>query len=514
MLIGDILAETANQVPDKLAIICGKDRVTYSELDNSANRLANALVREGLTNNHNIAIYSPNQTEYPTIFFGAARSGVVLAHMSSRFTIDELESVINKTDIEALFVHNSLSKMVLKLRERVPHLKRIIVFGDGAKETKITETLSNFIGASDDLPPQTPIKESDPFCITFTGGTTGFPKGVVVSHEARVIGSVRAMREMEIMSTDIICCSSPLFHIAGLFIWYQTGVMMGLTSVIMPAWDPLEFINLVEKHKITAAFLVPTQITSVINQEAANLERLKTLRYVNYGAAPTSLTQLKKQIATFPDVIWEEQYGQSEAGNLTVRPPKQNLLKSASVGKPYSDLEMAVFGRNNEPLPSGETGEVVTRGKQVMLHYYKEPEQTKEVFTDDGWIKTGDIGYFDQDGFLYLVDRSKDLIISGGENLYPSEIEEALYRHEDVHECAVFGIPDDYWGEVPAAHVVLKKGSSVGESELVDFCASVIARHKRPRLMKFVEALPKSAVGKIQKNVIRELYWLDQKNCI
>jgi len=404
--------------------------------------------------------------------------------------------------------------MALNLRERVQHLKRIIIFGDGANEMKTAETLSNFISASNDQPPQMPIKETDPFGITFTGGTTGFPKGVVVSHEARVIGSVRAMREMEIISTDIICCSSPLFHIAGLFIWYQTGVMMGLTSVIMPAWDPFEFVNLVEKHKITAAFLVPTQISGIISQEATELGRLKTLRYVNYGAAPTNLAQLKNQIATLPDVIWEEQYGQSEAGNLTVRPPKHNLFKSASVGKPYSDLKMAIFDRNNRPLPSGEIGEVVTRGKQVMLHYYKDPEQTKEVFTDDGWLKTGDIGYFDQDGFLFLVDRSKDMIISGGENLFPSEIEEALYSHDAVQECAVFGIPDDYWGEVPAAHVVLEKGSSVGEVELAEFCASVIARHKRPRLIKFVKSLPKSAVGKIQKNIIRELYWLKQEKKI
>ena len=510
MLIGSILAETATKFPDKLAIICGEDSLTYAELENASNCLANALIREDLAKGHNIAIYSANQTEYPSIFFGSAKSGGVLAHMSARFSSEELISVVNKTEIEALFVHSALADNVLSSRDKLPNLKRVIVFGAGVHAKDGAETLDQFLGDADNSSPQVDIKETDAFGITYTGGTTGFPKGVVVSHEARVIGSIRAAREMEIALTDIMCCSSPFFHIAGLFIWYQTGVMMGLTSVIMPAWDPIEFMDLVEKHKITAAFMVPTQINSVISHEALDQGRLETLRYVNYGAAPTSLAQLKKQIASLPDVIWQEQYGQSEAGNLTVRSPEYNLSKSGSVGRPYSDLEMAVFDRNDQPLPIGEAGEVVTRGRQVMLGYYKERDQTREVFTRDGWIRTGDIGYFDDDGFLFLVDRSKDMIISGGENIFPTEIEEALYGHEAVNECAVFGVPDDHWGEVPAAHVVLEEGSSLGEDDLVEFCIEVIARHKRPRLIKFVTSLPKSAVGKIQKNIIREPYWVQR----
>ena len=514
MLIGSILAETATKFPDKLAIICGEDSLTYAELENASNCLANALIREDLAKGHNIAIYSANQTEYPSIFFGSAKSGGVLAHMSARFSSEELISVVNKTEIEALFVHSALADNVLSSRDKLPNLKRVIVFGAGVHAKDGAETLDQFLGDADNSSPQVDIKETDAFGITYTGGTTGFPKGVVVSHEARVIGSIRAAREMEIALTDIMCCSSPFFHIAGLFIWYQTGVMMGLTSVIMPAWDPIEFMDLVEKHKITAAFMVPTQINSVISHEALDQGRLKTLRYVNYGAAPTSLAQLKKQISSLPDVIWQEQYGQSEAGNLTVRSPEYNLSKSGSVGRPYSDLEMAVFDRNDQPLPTGEAGEVVTRGRQVMLGYYKERDQTREVFTRDGWIRTGDIGYFDDDGFLFLVDRSKDMIISGGENIFPTEIEEALYGHEAVNECAVFGVPDDHWGEVPAAHVVLEEGSSLGEDDLVEFCIEVIARHKRPRLIKFVTSLPKSAVGKIQKNIIREPYWVQRGKII
>ena len=213
-------------------------------------------------------------------------------------------------------------------------------------------------------------------------------------------------------------------------------------------------------------------------------------------------------------MIWVEQYGQSESGNLTVRPPEFCRAKMASAGRAFQDLEMAIFDADDNPLPPGEIGELVTRGTHVMIGYYKNPEQTAETINGDGWIKTGDVGYIDADGFLFLVDRTKDLIISGGENIYPSEIENVLYRHAAVQECAVFGIPDEYWGELPAAHIVLEAGQKAGEDELMEFCIERLARHKRPRMIKFVEELPKTAVGKIQKNIIREQYWAGTERTI
>jgi acyl-CoA synthetase (AMP-forming)/AMP-acid ligase II len=216
---------------------------------------------------------------------------------------------------------------------------------------------------------------------------------------------------------------------------------------------------------------------------------------------------MEKMLEVLPDVIWVEQYGQSESGNLTVRPPEFCRAKMASAGRAFEDLEMAIFDADDKPVAPGEIGELVTRGEHVMIGYYKNPEETAAVINGDGWIRTGDVGYIDEDGFLFLVDRSKDLIISGGENIYPSEIENVLYSHAAVNECAVFGIPDDYWGELPAAHVVLEARQNVGEQELMDFCTERLARYKRPRMIRFVEALPKTAVGKIQKNMIREEYW-------
>ena len=507
MLIGEILSETAVRVPDKPAIQMGGFSKTYMELDRAANRFAQALIREGYGKGHNIAIYSSNQPDYAAIYFGAARSGAVLAHMSTRFSVDELRRVIVGTDIEAIFVYRGLVDTLLDIRDDLPNLERIVVFGPDAPSG--TESLADFIGDAPDDPPDVRLDGTDAFSVTYTGGTSGFPKGVVVNHESRVIGSLRAEREFGIREDDVFCCSTPMFHIAGLFVWFQTGIRMGNTLVLMPAWDAEEFMRLVEEEGVTASFMIPTQINGIISHPNFSAERLKGWRYGNFGGAPNSVAQMEKMLEVLPHVVWVEQYGQSESGNLTVRPPEFCRSKIASAGRAFEDLEMIIFDADDRPLPPGEIGELVTRGTHLMIGYYKNPDLTAEVITKDGWIRTGDVGYLDQDGFLFLVDRSKDMIISGGENIYPSEIENVLYQHPAVNECAVFGIPDDYWGELPAAHVVLEAGREADEQELIDFCREHVARHKRPRMIKFVDELPKTAVGKIQKNVIREHYWAE-----
>ena len=507
MVIGDLLKKSAECYPNKTAIICGDSETSYKELNETANKVANALVRLNLPRNTKLSILSANQFDYPSIYFGAAKSGYVLAHLSSRFTNDELQHVINSTDIGLIFVHADLLDNLLSVRELTPTLSNIVVFGGSFSDYDSLCSFEVFIDRALATEPKVEIDETDAFSITYTGGTTGFPKGVVVNHASRIIGSVRAEREFNMVAEDINCCSTPLFHIAGLFVWFQTSIKMGSTCVLLPAWDPENFIDLVENKNVTGAFLVPTQINSVLNHPNFSEIRLKNWRYCSHGGAPTSIAQLERMHEKLPNVIWEEQYGQSESGNLTIRPYKFSMEKAGSVGRPFKDVDLAIFDKDGNELSVGMSGEVVTKGIQNMMHYYNDPEQTRETFTPDGWLKTGDIGYLDQDGFLYLVDRSKDMIISGGENIFPTEIENALYRHPDVDECAVFGIPDDYWGELPAAHVILKDNTVTKEDDLIEFCTSQIARHKRPRSIKFVDSLPKTAVGKIQKNVLREPYW-------
>ncbi|MBO32001.1 MAG: long-chain fatty acid--CoA ligase [Rhodospirillaceae bacterium] len=512
MLIGDLLTEGVARNPDKVAIVAGDQEISYKELDRASNRVANALTAQGYGKGHIVAILSTNQLDYGSIFFGVARSGGILAHLPARFSDDELSHVVAKSDIELIFVHAPLLENLNRVSDDLPAGTKTVIFG-GNRQGDV-ETLENFLGDASTDVPSVEIADTDPFAITFTGGTTGFPKCVMVNHASRVICAVRAQREYRVEHGDVVCCSTPLFHIAGLFVWFITGIKMGNICHMMPAWDASEFIEWVENKGISSAFLVPTQINSVLSHENFTPERVRNLRYVNYGGSPTSTAQLHRMLEVLPDVVWEDQYGQSEAGNMTIRPPEFILSKPKSVGRPFQDIELAALDADGNILPAGEPGEVSTRGINVMMGYYKDAEKTAETITEDGWLKTGDVGYFDEDGFLFLVDRSKEMIISGGENIFPTEIEGALYQHEAVNECAVFGIPDDHWGELPAAHVVLEAGKNADEQELIDFCAEKVARFKRPRMIKIVESLPKTAVGKIQKTAIKEKYWQGKESSI
>ncbi len=512
MLIGEILSSAAARVPEKTAIRMDGFQQSFAALDRAANRVGNALLQAGYGKGRNIAILSSNRPEYAAIHFGTARSGAVLAHLSTRIADGEIGRIVANTDIEALFVDERLVGEVACLLESTPVLERIVVIGGAAREGN--EGFDDFLSGASDDPPEVSVAPGDPCLINFTGGTTGLPKGVVASHESRAIGSVRARREFELEDDDVFCCSTPLFHIAGLLVWFQTGILNGNTQVLMSGWDAEEFMRLVEEEGVTAAFLVPTQINAVIGHPGFSADRLKGWRYCNFGGAPMPTALAERMMEALPHLESVEQYGQSETGNLTVRPPRFARSKMGSAGRAFRDVDIAILNAEDRPLPPGEIGELVTRGTHRMLGYYKDRKATADAITADGWIRTGDVGYLDEDGFLFLVDRSRDMIVSGGENIYPSEIEDALCQHPAVNECAVFGIPDDRWGEVPAAHVVLEAGVESREETLIAFVADRIARHKRPRQIRFVDTMPKTPVGKIQKNLIRAPYWQGRKRAI
>jgi fatty-acyl-CoA synthase len=507
---GEILSISAARHPDRTAIKADGRSQTYGELDLAANRVANALVDAGIGKGDRAAILSANHFDYPAIYFGAARTGCILTHMSVRYTVDDLIHVIAKSKIRLMFVHVDLWELAAKAAASSPELERLVLFGDPDKTAIVDNNavrLEQFLEGAKSSPPAVKINSTDPYAITYTGGTTGFPKAVLVTHQRRLLSTLAAEREFGVRGDDIVLCTTPLFHVAGLYVWFQTAIKLGCTLVFMEKWSPDAFLTAVERHGITATFLVPTQINGVLNDPDFRRERLASLRYINFSGAPTTPASLERMLKTLPDIVMVEHYGQSEACPLTVRPPEFNASKAGSVGRAMQGVEMSVLDQEGHELPAGEVGEIATRGPHVLLKYDGDPGLTAELFTPEGWLKTGDVGFIDEDGFLFLVDRSKDMIISGAENIYPTEIENALYKHPSVRECAVFGIPDDHWGELPAAHVVLAPGETVEEDALIAFTADHIPRHKRPRLIRIVDELPKTAVGKIQKNVIRAPYW-------
>jgi acyl-CoA synthetase (AMP-forming)/AMP-acid ligase II len=508
MLTGEILRLAAARFPDKPALIDGERRLTYREFDRAANRAANALIGLGLAKGSRIAIVSPNSIEFAILYFGAARAGVIAAALSTRATAQDLAYMLDKAGAEALFFAGTLAATAGAARRSVASIKHMVALGAVSGDAGTSIPFDSFIASGGDSPPDMPLDLDDPLAMTFTGGTTGFPKGVLVTHRGRYTTVVTCNVEFGIGEGDVVLVATPMFHAAGLYVWFVPAVMLGCTCVLQGGWDAEQFMALVERHAITGTLLVPTQLADLISQPRFSAERLRTLRHVNYAGAPMPVALFDRLRAALPNVAFTENYGQSETGPMTIRRAFHPHEKRASVGRPAHNVETRVVDTNGRDTAPGEIGEIVTRGTHVLKEYWGDPVQTAALFkSGDGWLWTGDLGMRDADGFISLVDRSKDMIIAGGENIYPAEIENALYQHEAVAECAVFGVPDERWGEVPAAHVVLQDGRHVSEATLIEFLVARVARHKRPRVIKFVASLPKTAVGKIQKNLIREAYW-------
>ncbi len=508
MLTGDMLRRSAERFPQKPAIVWEGISLSYRALDEAANRLANALVARGIGKGAKVGIISRNRTEYGISFFGVARSGAVLVNVSVLYAPDELVYVLDKADIELLFFEDLFADKVEAVRDRLPKLRETVRIASGNGDE-----FTAFYTSSPADAPGVDIHEDDPFCMTYTGGTTGRPKGVLVSHRNRAVTAHTVMVEEAIDERDVVGIVTPMFHVAALNIMFQPAILAGATTTFLSKWDPGDFADMARQTGMTAAFMVPTQVAMVVSDPGFDTAKFASWRKLSFAGAPMPDWVQHKMLEVLPDVKMTQIYGQSEMGVLTSLRHWYLPEKLGSVGRQAYNVDVAVIDQDGHPVAVGEIGEIVSRGDNVMLQYYDEPEQTA-AFWRHGWAHTDDVGTIDEDGFITLVDRSKDMIISGGENVYPKEIENAIYAHEAIAECAVFGIPHDKWGEVPAAYVCLKDGAEVSEQELVAHCAAGLAQFKRPRIVKFVTEFPKTPIGKIQKNILREPYWQDREKKI
>jgi len=510
MLTGDMLRRAAVRFPAKPAILWQDQSITYGALDRQANQLAHAVIdRLHLAKGAKLAIISRNRLDYGVVFFGLARSGAVLVNVSVLYAPEELAYVLAKADIEAVIYEAAFRDKLLAALPHCPLIRHRICF-DPPQADEIG--FADLIADQPDTPPAIPLRESDPFSMTYTGGTTGHPKGVLASHRARAITAHTVMVEEALDERDIVAIVTPMFHVAALHIMFQPAVLAGATIVMLGHWSPAGFADLVARHGVTAAFMVPTQLVTLLNDPDFAPERLRSWEKLSFAGAPMPDWAQRAAAQHLPWLKLTQIYGQSEMGVVAVLRSWYLPAKLGAVGRQPYNVDVAVVDPQGRPVAPGEIGEVVSRGDNLMLEYYNEPEQTAGFFKlGDGWGWSGDLATIDGDGFITLVDRSKDMIISGGENIYPKEIETALYHLDAVAECAVFGIPDDVFGEVPAAYIQLKPGHSATEAEVEEICVAHLARFKRPRRIRFVTSFPKTPIGKIQKNLLREPYWQDRK---
>lgn len=522
MLTGDLLRRSSQRFPSKAAIIFrGGDGVrrvqSYAELEASANQLAHALLGLGLSRGAKVSVLSRNLLEYGAIFFGTARTGLVLNNVSVLYAPDELAWVLHKSDTEALLLDAAFLDKWNAIREQCPRVQRVIVMGASPEAVLPPRGVhwSDFLAGQHDAAPVLELDEREPFCMTYTGGTTGRPKGVLMNHRARAVTAQTVAHEERLWDSDVVAIVTPLFHVAALNIMFQPAVLVGASCVFVAPWSPRLFLDAVEQEGITAGFMVPTQANHVATQPDLETRRLQSWVKLSFAGAPMPDWVQAELMRRLPHLKLTQIYGQSEMGVIAALPPAYLPAKLGSVGRQPYNVDVAVLRPDGTRCAAGEPGEVGTRGDQVMMGYYGEPEQTAAFFKlGGGWGLSGDVGVMDEEGFITLIDRAKDMLISGGENVYPKEIEQVIYALPQVAECAVFGIPDDTWGELPAAYIQLKPGQALTVAEVVARCEAQLARHKRPRVVKFVEDFPKTPIGKIQKNLLKAPYWTGRDKAI
>lgn len=483
----------ARRAPEKTAIIAGGRRLDYREYDERADRFANFLIAEGVHPGDRIASLMFNSPEYGVVHFGNARTGSVLVHIPPLYAEAEIVEILERTRPRLLVVDEAVQNRIgAAVRNAVP---AVLVAGGPAFE--------DALAASSDRPPDRTIDPAAPVAMTFTGGTTGRPKGAVVSHTARYVSAASTAREHQVTERDVVGVVVPMFHAVGLMIWYQAAILRACTAVIFRKWDPAEFIAATEQHGISSVFLVPVQVRDLLRSPAFDRARLASLRNIGVGGAPTPPGLIEECREALPHCGYTDHYGQSETGPLTILKPQDTAAHAGTVGRPAEGVELRIVDTDGNTVPSGTVGELVTRGPYMMEGYFGDEEETARYFRA-GWGWTGDLATSDEDGFITLVGRSREIIISGGFNIHPSEIETTLSTHPAVEDCTVFGVPDERWGETPVAYVV--RAIPVSAADLITHCTNRLARYKRPREIVFVNTIPRTPSGKTQKHHLRTAY--------
>ena len=442
MLTGDTLRRSAQRFPDKPAILWNGTSLSFSALDMESNQLANSLIDTGLKKGGKIGVLCSNRTEYAIAFFGVARSGAVIVNISVLYAPEELAYVLDKAEIEFLFCEEEFLPKVATIRDRLKRLKTVVTIGDES------DSFRSFYASTSVKSPNIELSEDDPFCMTYTGGTTGRPKGVLVSHRNRIVTAHTVVVEEALEENDVVGIVTPMFHVAALNIMFQPAVLIGATTTILGKWDTENFAAMVSETGMTAAFMVPTQVSMLISDPKFDSTMFASWRKLSFAGAPMPDWVQFEMMRKLPDVKLTQIYGQSEVGVLTALKHWHLPEKLGSIGRQAFNVDVAVLDSDGNHVAPGEIGEIVSRGDNVMLEYFNEPEQTK-AFWRHGWAHTDDVGTIDENGFITLIDRSKDMMISGGENIYPKEIENCIYELDSVSECAVFGIPEKKMGRSP-----------------------------------------------------------------
>ena len=493
------------------AYIQGERTFTFDEVGELSCRIANTLLALGLPKETKGAVWSGNDVMAWACTLGLWRANMAWIPVNPRNAADDNAFILDAFDCEVLFFQQAYSETIAALRPALPKVKHWICIDADLPDTP---GLAAWCGSQPATKPAVVAGLDDVFIIMPTGGTTGAPKGVMNTHRAAQTTFVHFMLTCTYRdgTRPVNLAAAPMTHTAGLLSLPCTA--QGGTVVVLAKPDPMLLVQAIGRHRVTEFFLPPTVIYALL--EAPGIEQVdfSSVRYLLYGAAPMSVEKLKKAIALWGPVLTES-YGQSEAmGSIATLRADEHIEagqlasdeRLASVGRPNPLVRVEIMDEQNRILPRGETGEICVRGDLIMKGYYKAPEKTAETIID-GWLHTGDIGHIDAAGYLHLTDRKKDMIITGGFNVYPATVEQVIWSHSAVQDCAVIGVPDAKWGEAVKAVVELNPGQSVTAEEIIALCKAQLGSVMAPKSVDFVPSLPRSPVGKVLKKDLRAAYW-------
>jgi acyl-CoA synthetase (AMP-forming)/AMP-acid ligase II len=510
MLPGEILRRNSRLFSKKIGLVDDRKQFSYGEINERVNRLGNALRDLGLEQGDKIAIMAENCHQFVETYFAIAKAGLVVVPVNARFSAEEASYIINHSDSVAFIFQEQLTNTLRNLWEMISKVKHIISIGKGHQGVHSYEAL---LANSTDNEPEVEIHPDDTMMIMYTSGATGIPKDVITSHGNIMANTNTMTLETRVVPEDITLLVMPLYHIGGFWPTFS-HFYRGATVILLPRFDTENVMKMVEKHRVTFLNLVPTMLMRIIHHPDISRYNLQTLRLIMYAGAPIALKQLKDAMEILGSHRFYSGLGSTEASGCMISFPttEYTLLgplseKLASVGRDGIGVEIKIVDESGNDLPTGKAGEIIARGDNVAKGYWKMPKETSETFRN-GWLYTGDIGYRDEDGYIFIADRKKDIIISGGENVSSSEVEEVLYQHPSVAEAAIIGVPDNEWGEAVKAVISLKpkyKGKVTAE-EIINFCKSRLAGFKRPKSIEILDELPKNAAGKITKQELRKRY--------
>lgn len=499
--LADIVVHQAKHQPDHVALSFAGKSTTYGELDRLSNRVAHGLVAGGIRPGSRVAILDKGSDVFFQICFGVAKARAALVPLNFRLAPPELHFVLQDCEAEILYVGNEFLETAQLLKQSLPSLKRIVSISD------FPQWRDGFSQAD------TGIKqEGDDVCLQiYTSGTTGNPKGAQLTNDNMLSSLPRAIGVYgDLSERDVLLVAPPLFHVAGCGTGIL-GMLAGARNVIVRDFVPLDVLNTMKQEGVTVALFVPAMIQGLVSAIEPEVAELPLFRTLVYGGSPMPKAILARAVRAFPDAGFVQIFGLTETTGViaaldSADHKSPDLGDGSCCGRPLDGVELKIVDGNGKDAAPLQTGEILCRSSQVMKGYWKLPAETAHAMSD-GWFRTGDVGYQNEQGYFYICDRVKDLIVSGGENIYPAEIENVILNHPYVADAAVIGVPDPRWGESVKALIVTKRGNSQDTASILDHCRNYLAGYKIPKSIDFVESLPRNSSGKVLKRELRKQYW-------